>query len=107
MTDWQNYPLSVDPQFCSPYLFNTKYSTKLLSDNAERLFVSNDELHIKVVEVGIEGVFFYSKSGATTAKNYRLHFYRLQISRRIFIETTLQRHTYIVLLQSVIQLEFS
>lgn len=77
----QNYPLSVNTEFCSPYLFNTKYSANLFSDNVERLFVSNDEMHIKVVEVGVEGTFFGAKHDMTTTKNYRLHFYRIQISR--------------------------
>jgi hypothetical protein len=38
-----------------PYVFDSGHFDKLLSKNSKQRFVPNDELQIKVVEVGVRG----------------------------------------------------
>ncbi|ORY06762.1 hypothetical protein BCR34DRAFT_571097 [Clohesyomyces aquaticus] len=50
MSDWRDYPLSLAE--CDPYVYDLTYSDKLLQDHSKRLFVDDDELRIKVIEIG-------------------------------------------------------
>lgn len=38
-----------------PYMFDTAHFENLLTENSARLFVADDELQIKIVEVGHRG----------------------------------------------------
>jgi hypothetical protein len=46
---------SVSNQPCDPYVFDTTHFQKLLSDNSKRALVPDDELQIKLIEVGATG----------------------------------------------------
>ncbi|KAF1925389.1 uncharacterized protein M421DRAFT_240610 [Didymella exigua CBS 183.55] len=43
---------SLSDHACDPYIFDTSHFENLLRENSERTLVSDDELQIKVVEVG-------------------------------------------------------
>jgi len=49
------YPASLAPTQCDPYIFDTAHFDNLLNQNSKRLFVPDDQLQIKVVEVGHRG----------------------------------------------------
>jgi hypothetical protein len=48
--------MSLVDQACSPYIFDTYHFEKLLSANSERTLVADDQLQIKLIEVGEKGI---------------------------------------------------
>jgi hypothetical protein len=66
--------MSLVDQACSPYIFDTNHFENLLSANSERTLVSDDQLHIKLIEVGEKGI---------------LHMYTLSISKLTFDDARL------------------
>jgi hypothetical protein len=58
--------MSLVDQACSPYIFDTNHFENLLSANSERTLVADDQLQIKLIEVGEKGI---------------LHTYELSISK--------------------------
>lgn len=53
--NWRNYPLSLPLEVCSPCVFDLGHYKKLWDANQHRLF-TDDDVQIKVVEVGLKGV---------------------------------------------------
>ncbi|KAF2111930.1 hypothetical protein BDV96DRAFT_580879 [Lophiotrema nucula] len=53
-----NYPASLAPSQSDPYVFDTAHFDNLLNQNSKRLFVADDQLQIKVVEVGYRDWIF-------------------------------------------------
>lgn len=50
MAEWRNYPFSLSD--CNPYIYDSAYFDDLLRRHSKRLCVDDDELHIKIIEVG-------------------------------------------------------
>jgi hypothetical protein len=48
--------MSLVDQTCSPYIFDTNHFENLLSANSERTLVADDQLQIKLIEVGEKGI---------------------------------------------------
>jgi len=53
--DAHAYPASLAAAPHDPYMFDTAHFESLLTENSTRLFVADDQLQIKIVEVGHRG----------------------------------------------------
>jgi hypothetical protein len=53
--DAQAYPASLAAGHHDPYMFDSTHFENLLTENSTRLFVPDDQLQIKIVEVGHRG----------------------------------------------------
>ncbi len=52
---WALYPQSLSPSICDPYTYDLVQYGRLLEENSSRLFVAEEEMRIKIIEVGLQG----------------------------------------------------
>jgi len=66
----QTNPASLVTTNHNPYMFDSAHFENLLTQHSERIFVADNELQIKIVEVGNRG------KGALTGSNTRKENYQ-------------------------------
>lgn len=52
---WEMYPQNLSSAVCNPYAFDLKSYNQRLQFESQRIFLSNDELRVKVIEIGSRG----------------------------------------------------
>lgn len=52
---WEVYPQNLSPAICNPCAFDLKSYNQLLRVESQRMFLSNNELRLKVIEIGCRG----------------------------------------------------
>ena len=52
---WEVYPQNLPSAICNPWAFDLKSYNQLLHFESQRMFVSNNELRLKVIELGKQG----------------------------------------------------
>ena len=53
--DTKTYPASLAATSHNPYMFDSGHFENLLTENSNRIFVTDSEVQIKLVEVGNRG----------------------------------------------------
>ncbi|CRG91396.1 hypothetical protein PISL3812_08444 [Talaromyces islandicus] len=50
---WERYPANLSPSICSPFVHDLDFLREQLSQDSSRLFIDDDCIRIRVIEVGV------------------------------------------------------
>lgn len=89
------HPASLAEQPCDPYVFDISHFECLLNENSRRTLVPDNQLQIKLIEVGVRGiiVLVYLAWLETDSTSHRLDLYNIERLGKLLGEDSIQRDT--------------